>query len=373
MNLHHLLVFHTIAKTGSITSSSKQLHISQPALSRELKELENRLRVKLFERLPRGMRLTHAGKVLAGYADQLFELASAAEFAMNEIACARTGHLSLAASNTIGTYVLPRMLSKFSRSNPDIKVSIFVGNSAQISQGIADQRYSIGFIEGPALVRGLTSTRFGTDELVPVVAADHRLADLLNVVPSDLDNVPLLTREIGSATGQLILDIFHKLKIAQGPVMEFSNTEAIKQAAIHGGGIAWLPSVSITNELNNGTLVQLASEQLVVRRPISIIRRYGSADNPADEAFMKMLMQQEHPVTEIMSRSVTGPHRMNVICHEETRPTDPGIFSVGGLESRTRGDNVRSAHDAAERRRDAEGAALRNGDTYLRFKHAHQK
>jgi DNA-binding transcriptional LysR family regulator len=295
MNLHHLLVFHTIAKTGSITSSSKQLRISQPALSRELKELENRLGVTLFERLPRGMRLTHAGKVLAGYADQLFELARAAEFAMNEIACARTGHLSLAASNTIGTYVLPRMLSKFCSSNPDIKISLFVGNTAQVSQGIADQRYSLGFIEGPVHVSGLTSIRFGNDELVPVVAAGHDLAEVLNVVPSDLDNVPLLMREIGSATRQLITDILHELKITKGPVMEFGNTEALKQAAIHGGGVAWLPSVSISSELHSGALVQLASDQLMIRRPLSVIRRRSSPDSPADEAFMRMLMQQDRP------------------------------------------------------------------------------
>ena len=163
MNLHHLLVFHTIAKTGSITSSSKQLNISQPALSRELRVLENRFGVTLFERLPRGMRLTNSGKILAEYADRLFETAHAAELAMKDIASARTGHLSLAASNTIGTYVLPRMIAKFCNSNPGIKVSVFVGNTAQVSQGIAEQRYSLGFIEGPLHVRGLTAIRFGDD------------------------------------------------------------------------------------------------------------------------------------------------------------------------------------------------------------------
>lgn len=251
------------------------------------------MNVTLFERLPRGMRLTHAGNVLARYADQLFELARAAEFAMNEIACARTGHLSLAASNTIGSYVLPRMLSMFCSSNPDVKISLFVGNTALVSQGIADQRYSLGFIEGPIEVNGLTSTRFAIDELIPVVAAGHRLADLLDVDPSDLDNVPLLMREIGSATRQLIMDILHELNIAKGPVLEFGNTEAVKQAAIHGGGVAWLPSVSISNELNSGTLVQLASDQLIIRRPFSVIRRFGSIDSPADEAFIRMLMQEQ--------------------------------------------------------------------------------
>lgn len=291
MNLHHLLVFHTIAKTGSITSSSKKLHISQPALSRELKELEQRFGVILFERVPRGMRLTHAGKILAEYADRLFEVARAAESAMNEIACARTGHLSLAASNTIGTYVLPRMLSKFCNTNPGIKVSLFVGNSAQVSQGIADKRYSLGFIEGPLHIRGLTEVTFGSDELVPVVAASHRLANMRSIIPSDLTNETLLMREIGSGTRELIFDILRGLNINEGPIMEFGNTEAIKQAAIHGGGIAWLPAMSIDSELEKSVLVPLASTQLTIRRSLSVIRRRSAPDSPTDEAFMRMLMQ----------------------------------------------------------------------------------
>lgn len=291
MNLHHLLVFHTIAKTGSITSSAKQLNISQPALSRELKELENRFGVTLFERIPRGMRLTYPGKILADYADRLFEIADAAELAMKEIASARTGHLSLAASNTIGTYVLPRMLSKFCNSNPGIKVSLFVGNTAQVSQGIVDQRYSLGFIEGPLRLDGLTAIRFADDELIPVVAAEHRLANVSVVVPSDLDDEPLLMREIGSGTREMIEDVLDDMKIAEGPVMEFGNTEAVKQAAIHGAGIAWLPALSIKAELDNGILIALASDRLMIRRTLSVIRRTTAPGSPADEAFVRLLMQ----------------------------------------------------------------------------------
>jgi len=291
MNLHHLLVFHTIAKTGSITSSSKQLNISQPALSRELRVLENRFGVTLFERLPRGMRLTNSGKILAEYADRLFEIAHAAELAMKDIASASTGHLSLAASNTIGTYVLPRMISKFFNSNPGIKVSVFVGNTAQVSQGIAEQRYSLGFIEGPLHVRGLTAIRFGDDILLPVVAAGHRLANVPDVVPSDLDDEPLLMRELGSGTRELITDILHGLKIVEGPVMEFGNTEAIKQAVIHDAGIAWLPALSIRTELENGALVPLASDQLTIRRSLNVIRRDSSPGSPANDAFIRLLIQ----------------------------------------------------------------------------------
>jgi DNA-binding transcriptional LysR family regulator len=296
MNLHHLLVFHSIAKTGSITSSSRQLRISQPALSRELRELENRFGVTLFERVPRGMKLTHAGKVLNEYADRLFAVAHAAELAMKEISSARTGHLSLAASSMIGTYVLPRMLSQFSNRYPGIKVSLFVGNTAQVSQGIADQRYSLGFIEGPLHVRGVTATRFRDDELLPVVAAGHRLAHVPDIDPSDLDGEPLLMREVGSGTRDLIVDVLRDLQIITGQVMEFGNNEAIKQAAIHGGGIAWLPTLSIGAELKAGVLVPLASDQLRIRRSLSVIRRNSAAGSPADEAFMRLLTQQKERI-----------------------------------------------------------------------------
>ncbi|WP_448102599.1 LysR family transcriptional regulator [Luteibacter jiangsuensis] len=289
MNLHHLLVFHTVAKTGSITASSRVLHISQPALSRELRELEDAMGLALFERLPRGMRLTHAGEVLAEYADRLFDVARAAERAMKELASAQIGHLSIAASNTIGTYVLPRVLAKFRNENPGVKTALYVGNTSQVSQAVADMRHTLGFIEGPLHVAGLTATKFRDDKLVPVVTAWHRLADKKTVEPTDLDGEPLLMREAGSGTRELIADLLADLGVDQGPVMEFGNTEAIKQATVHGGGVAWLPVISILDELSHDVLIPLPCEALVIHRPLSIVRRDGAPDGPAERALLALL------------------------------------------------------------------------------------
>jgi hypothetical protein len=109
----------------------------------------------LFERVPRDMRLAYPGKILADYADRLFEIADSAELAMKEIASAHTGHLSLAAGNTIGTCALPRILSKFCNSNPGIKVSLFVGNTAQVSQGTVPR------LKSPRRLRFLHLKEFG--------------------------------------------------------------------------------------------------------------------------------------------------------------------------------------------------------------------
>lgn len=289
MNLHHLSIFHSIAETGSISAAAKQLHISQPALSHELKVFERRIGVALFERLPRGMRLTEAGEVLHDYASRLFEIARTAESAMREVAGAKHGDLALGASNTIGTYVLPRLLAMYRQANPGVKISLFVGNTEQVSQGVADLRFTLGFIEGPLHVSGLASTQFRKDELVPVVSPGHPLALKKRIAPSDISGRPLLMREAGSGTRELIADAMQASGVEQGPIMEFGNTEALKQAALHGGGVAWLPRICIQQELADGVLRALPTKKLTIHRPLSVVRRPKAHTSPATEAFLKLL------------------------------------------------------------------------------------
>ena len=126
MNLRHLLVFHGVAKSGSVNAAARLLHTSQPAVSRELRTLEARLGVPLFDRLPRGMRLTEAGRMLLSYAERIFGLEAAAERAMRELADLEGGHLSIGASNTLGTYLLPAC---------DDDIACFVGYALQLPHG----------------------------------------------------------------------------------------------------------------------------------------------------------------------------------------------------------------------------------------------
>ncbi len=289
MNLHHLAVFNAIADTGSISAAAQRLRVSQPALSRELKDFEGRLGVTLFERLPRGMQMTHAGEVLHEYAVRLFDISRTAEAAIREIADARAGLLSIGASNTIGTYVLPRRLAIFRRGNPGVRITMFVGNTEQVSQGVADMRFTLGFIEGPLHVSGLVAEQFQKDGLVPVVAADDELLSRKRLSAADINGRPLLMREKGSGTRELITGTLDANEVRQGSVMEFGNTEALKQAAMHGGGIAWLPRISITSELEAGTLRILPINRLVIQRPLSLIRRANAHIGSTNEAFLKTL------------------------------------------------------------------------------------
>jgi DNA-binding transcriptional LysR family regulator len=289
MNLHHLAIFHAIAETGSISACAERMHISQPALSRQLRAFEQRVGVVLFERLPRGMRLTEAGEVLRDYAGRLFEIARTAEAAVRELSDGRQGHLSIGASNTVGTYILPSLVARFRRRYPAVGISMFVGNTEQVSQGVADLRFTLGFIEGPLHVPDLRADRFVEDEIVPVAAADHPLSGRKRLVPADLSGQPLLMREPGSGTRELVERCLQRHGVRPGYIVEFGNTEAIKQAAVHGGGVAWLPSVCMPRELAAGELVRLPVKPLAIRRPLSVIRRPEGHTAPAAAAFLELL------------------------------------------------------------------------------------
>lgn len=289
MNLHHLEIFHVVAEAGSISACAQRMRISQPAISRQLKEFESRLGVALFERMPRGVRLTEAGELLRAYATRLFEIAHTAQAAVNELVEARQGHLAIGASNTIGTYILPRLLAMFRVRHPGIQISMFVGNTEQVSLGVADMRFALGFIEGPLHVPHLHVERFSDDEIVPVAAPAHPLTRKRRLSAADLSGQPLLMREPGSGTRELIEATLSQRGIRLGGAVEFGNAEAIKQAAIHGGGIAFLPRVSITRELAARELVKLPFKDLTIRRSLSVIRRSSGYVAPAALAFLGLV------------------------------------------------------------------------------------
>lgn len=289
MNMHHLSIFFAVAGTGSLTASARKLHISQPALSRELKVFEERLGVTLFERHSRGMRLTQAGEILSQYAKRLFELERAAEAAVRDIAGGQRGRLAIGASNTIGTYVLPRVLAAFRRARPEVRVTLFVGNTEQVSQGVDDLRFMLGFIEGPLHFEGLRTAMFQEDEIVPVAAPDHPLFGKRRLTIADLSGQPLLVRESGSGTREVIWARLRRWSFEENPTMEFGNTEALKRAAVHGGGIAWLPRICMLSELREGLLRELPLRDLRIVRPLMVLSRESAPVQPVAEAFLHLL------------------------------------------------------------------------------------
>jgi DNA-binding transcriptional LysR family regulator len=186
--------------------------------------------------------------------------------------------------------VLPKILAILSRERPDVRVTLFVGNTDQVARGVLDMRFMLGFIEGPLHLKDLDDITFEEDELVPVAAPDHPILRHRSPGMEDIRRQRLLMREPGSGTRELIATTLHLQDVLeQGDVMEFGNTEALKQAALHSGGIAWLPRISVQSELHEGALHELGTKSLRIRRPLKVLRRSRSQASPIERMFLEHL------------------------------------------------------------------------------------
>lgn len=289
MNLHHLDIFLNVCFSGSLSATAKSMHISQSALSSELKMFEGRLGIALFERLPRGMELTSAGHVLKKYAEDLFAIADSAEMAMREIVDARSGHLSIGASNTPGLYLLPPLILELKNSYPDIDITLFIGNTAQVCQGMLERRFDLGLIEGSPPSADLHWEAFSPDQLIPVTAATNPICQQVRLDATDLQRQCLLLREEGSGCREQTLNLTERCNIRMQRVIEFNQTEAIKQALLAGSGIAWLPRRGLENELASGKLTWLAGLNLDISRTLGVVRRKNSPDNRLTDRLLSRL------------------------------------------------------------------------------------
>ena len=287
MNLRHLSVFHGIAKAGSVNAAARLLHTSQPAVSRELRTLEERLGVLLFDRLPRGMRLTEAGKVLLDYAERIFGLDEAAERAMRELSDLEGGQLAIGASNTIGTYLLPAFVTSFHVRYPKVSLNLEIGNTQEIVKGVLDSRFALGFIEGRIRDDAMEAREFRRDRIVAVVAPQHSLAKGRALSVRALAESPAILREPGSGTREMVERAFARYRLQPRCALHISSSEAVKRAAMESGGVGWISEVCVSEELRTGRLVALRTPRLSLERPLYSLRLRGRHLNRSALMFLQ--------------------------------------------------------------------------------------
>lgn len=288
MNLHHLSIFHAVAEHQSVSAASRHLHISQPAISRELRELELRLGVALFERLPRGMRLTEVGTLLFDYSTRIFALERSAENAVRDYRGLGVGSLEIGASQTIGNYLLPGVLARFRSAHPGIHVALEIGNTDTVARGVDSYRYALGFVEGPLPDGNFETTVLRRDRIVPVIAAGHPLAQQPPDTVRALAAIPALLRESGSGSRQVIEESFARRKLEIVCAGEVGNSEALLRAAIAGAGLVWLSELGAAEALVRGEVVTLPTHGLSIERDLSLIRLRDRHVSPSAAAFIRL-------------------------------------------------------------------------------------
>ena len=289
MNPEHLALFHAVVETGSITAGAAHLHLSQPAGSKRLAELERLVGLTLFDRLPkRGVRLTAAGEVLATFSGRLVALQAQAERSLRGMVNLESGRLAIGASSTIGAYLLPAPIAAFRSDHPGLEIELRIGNSDTIVALLRDARIDIAFTEDnrAAPGDGITSEILCADELVVVCRPGHALLQRPPLPPDELVRYPFILRESGSGTRGVLETAFAAHGLGIIPDLVFGSNEAIKQALPGCNHLTALPRMSITNELRFGLLAELPSPGLQMRRELLLLRQDWRSDAPAARTFL---------------------------------------------------------------------------------------
>jgi DNA-binding transcriptional LysR family regulator len=264
-----LQVFHAVAKHLSFTKAAEALFMTQPAVTFQVKQLEEYFNTRLFERGHGRIALTPAGHVALGYAERILSLSAELDLRMKEMTGQIAGPLLVGASTTIAEFLLPQVLGHFKAKYPRVQPRLIVANSETVENRIAEHTLDIGFIESASHRHDLVIDVCCDDELQAVCAPSHPLARLKHAAPKQVLQYPFISRESGSGTREVI---DHYLKKAGVPaeslnvVMELGSPEALKGLVATGLGFTILSTATIVKETRLGQLVCIPLAPRLIRK-----------------------------------------------------------------------------------------------------------
>jgi DNA-binding transcriptional LysR family regulator len=289
-----LETFRVVAETGQVSAAARQLHLSQPAVSAQVRLLERELGQPLFARHATGMQLTNAGRLLLEYARRIRALLDdAGDKLLGE---RKTGTaLRLAGSMTAAAHVLSPLVQRFLEDYRPRSLRLDVGNTDEVLAWVRAGRVQLGLIEGPAGAPGLSLQPYLSDELVPVraVGGPRSLASVRTV--ADLENVPIIWREPGSGTRAVVERALRRARARAGPResdLVIGDIESIKACVVLGLGIGFLSRLSIQREIAHGALQAIPLAGLSIPRVFSWVQPPAGATGPA-AVFLRLALA--HP------------------------------------------------------------------------------
>jgi DNA-binding transcriptional LysR family regulator len=263
-----LQVFHTVAKHLSFTRAAEQLCMTQPAVTFQVKQLEEHFDTRLFERNHGRVSLTPAGRLVFSYAERILALSEELDARVADLTGRVGGPLLLGASTTIAEFMLPQILGELKARHPEVQAHMTVANSETIVSRVADHRLDVGLIESATYLPSLQIEVCCDDELVMICVPDHELAGRAHVSAQDLTTVPYVSREAGSGTREFTDNYFRECGISPEDlniVMELGSPEAVKGAVTTGIAVAIVSRVTIAKERKLGSLVAVPLEPRLIR------------------------------------------------------------------------------------------------------------
>jgi LysR family transcriptional regulator, transcriptional activator of the cysJI operon len=282
MENFRLKVFRTVAEHLSFRRAGEQLKLTQPAVTLQIKALEEELSVRLLDRSGNRVALTPAGRILLKHANAIAEQVAAAEEELAALSGVPAGDFKVAASTSIAQYVLPPLLGQFRKRFPRVRISVTSGNTEQVVRQLISGDVNIGLIEGPALSRQVRTEPFLQDELILVMPAGYSFDGASSISVDQLKGQPLLLREHGSGTRRVLETALAKVGIKKqdlNVVMELDSTEAILSSVEAHLGIGFVTRWAVIPRLALGRIKTVPVKGLRIVR--NFLLAYPAGPKPA--------------------------------------------------------------------------------------------
>src|SRR6059036_1314960 len=300
MDLSQLEVFLAVAREGRFSRAAEKLHRTQSAVSQSIRKLEDEIGEPLFDRSSRDGLLTDAGHVLQEYAERLLNLRNDAQEALVELRELHKGKLAIAANEFTALYLLP-VLAEFRRLHPMIKVTVQRALGSHIPDDVLRHNSELGVLTYDPQEPQLHSVVVYLDELIFVVPPSHPLAGESRVSIRQLGAESFVAHIVSSPYREKVIQAFRKYKTPLHMGVELPTLQAIKRFVAMGNGVAFLPEISVEDEIARGELVRIPVQELNVHRRLRLIYRKSAALSHAGRAFLK--------IAESVADTQGGPYR----------------------------------------------------------------
>lgn len=308
--LDQLRILKAIASEGSFKRAADSLYVSQPAVSLQVQNLERQLDVPLFDRGGRRAQLTEAGHLLLSYGEKILSLCQETCRALEDLQNLQGGTLIVGASQTTGTYLLPRMIGMFRQKYPDVAVQLHVHSTRRTAWSVANGQIDLAIVGGEIpteLLEALDVVPYATDELALILPPSHPMVQQETIQKEDLYKLQFISLDSQSTIRKVIDQVLSRCGIDTRRLkieMELNSIEAIKNAVQSGLGAAFVSVSAIEKELQMGVLHKSQMEEVVVTRVLSLICNPNRYRSKAAEAFSNEILPQFATYTAIKEKEI---------------------------------------------------------------------
>jgi DNA-binding transcriptional LysR family regulator len=294
MTLTQLETFGQVAALGNFTRVAEELHLTQPGVTQHVRALERHFGVKLFDLVGRRPVLTDAGRFLASRTMDILGNVAALDREMGEFARVRNGELRLGATLTIGAYVLPTLLARFSVQYPGVTTRISVANTPAIIELVRNGALGLALVEGPLQDDDLVIEPFQDDRLVLIADPENPIAATTPVDPRLLHGEPFIWREAGSGTRALAERGLSALGVTPRTVLELPSGEGVARAVEAGMGLAILSPLVVEHAVRERRLIAADIAGVDLRRTFRLVSLRARTLSPAAHAFIAVVRKRDH-------------------------------------------------------------------------------